>query len=639
MCGICGQIKRKGLVDRDMVARMQGHLIHRGPDDGGDFFTPQMGMAMRRLSIIDPTGGWQPLYNEDRSLVLIANGEIYNFVELREGLESRGHEFRTASDCETILHLYEEHGTDCVHSLRGMFAFALWDCRRRRMVLVRDRMGEKPLYLWERPGELFFASELRSLLSSGAVPFELDPGAVDLFFHYNYVPEPRTPVKGVRKLPAAHILTVDVDGWDVREQCYWRMEHAAPLSGDPVELIREELDRVTELVIRADVPVGVALSGGLDSSVIASLAREKYSDTMHAFCVGYTGRPACDERQDAKEFADHLGMPFHEAELSTSELVSVFPELCHHSDDPIADVSGFGYYAVSRLAREHNVPVILQGQGGDELFWGYAWVCNALRDAQLKNRLVSGDWKAAAHYLWPQWPDGLRKGQLWRWMTGVAGVRTGWRTYTRHRGEPREKLPFYDFFPEFASTSDYSDVFYGPAMQGQVAIDNAYQIFMVDQPWPDVDVLLTRLICQTYLLENGIAQGDRMSMASSIELRLPLVDYRFVETVVGLRKAQSDQSLPPKAWFRQAVSEDVPPWVMGRRKRGFEPPVVEWRAALSEAHGHCLSDGILSNAGIIDAGHLSTDETGEFPKETARSVMFAALVLELWARAMSEVVT
>jgi asparagine synthase (glutamine-hydrolysing) len=238
-------------------------LTHRGPDGAGEFQDQHVLLAMRRLSIIDLKTGWQPLYNEDRSLALVCNGEIYNFVELRERLESLGHRFTTNSDCETILHLYEEHGRDCVQHLRGMFAFALYDTKRKRLIVARDRMGEKPVYVYETDGRVFFASEMKAMLASGLVPFELDPGAINLYFHYQYVPEPLTPLKGVRKLDAACLLTIDVDPWRVEEHRYWRMEDAPPLEGDPAKLIREQLDTVGEIVIRSDVPVGISLSGGL----------------------------------------------------------------------------------------------------------------------------------------------------------------------------------------------------------------------------------------------------------------------------------------------------------------------------------------------------------------------------------------
>ncbi|HYP54376.1 MAG TPA: hypothetical protein VEQ42_12585, partial [Pyrinomonadaceae bacterium] len=238
MCGISGIISREGVTRGDLarVAAMSRALVHRGPDDSGAYDAAHVALASRRLSLIDLGGGRQPLYNEDRSLALVANGEIYNHAELRRRLEARGHRFTTGSDCEAVLHAYAEYGTACVEHLRGMFAFALWDGMRRRLVLARDPLGEKPLYLYERDGRLLFASEMKALLRSGEVPFELDPEAVDLFFHYQYVPEPRTALRGVRKLDAARLLVVEVEPWRVEERRYWRMEDAPPLGGDAPRL-------------------------------------------------------------------------------------------------------------------------------------------------------------------------------------------------------------------------------------------------------------------------------------------------------------------------------------------------------------------------------------------------------------------
>lgn len=366
MCGICGVVSAAPLTEteRAQVRAMNASLRHRGPDGAGEFVHARVALAMRRLSIIDLTGGGQPLFNEDRSLALIANGEIYNDLELRAGLIARGHSFRSGSDCETILHLYEDYGPDCVRHLRGMFAFALWDAGQRRLMLARDRMGEKPLYLVEHAGQLWFASELRALLTAGVAELSLDPNAIDHYFHFQYVPEPATPLQGVRKLDAAELCLVETDPWRICERRYWCMEDSPPLEGNPATRLRERLVEVSRLVVRADVPVGVALSGGLDSSAVAALAAVHYPGTLHAFSVGYPGRPASDERADARALAQHLELHYHEVELETSELVAHFPTLVDAQDDPIADIAGLGYASLSCRARECGVPVLLQGQGG-----------------------------------------------------------------------------------------------------------------------------------------------------------------------------------------------------------------------------------------------------------------------------------
>jgi len=623
------------MVDSRPVERMQESLHHRGPDGGGEYHHPHLVMAMRRLSIIDLAGGWQPLYNEDRSLVLIANGEIYNFIELRAELQDRGHNFSTGSDCETILHLYEDLGLDCVHKLRGMFVFALWDSKRKRLLLSRDRMGEKPLYLYERDGQIIFASELKALMLSGLVPFELDPVSIDLYFHYQYVPEPGTPIKNVRKLDAAHILTIDVAPWQVESTCYWRMEEAPPLEGNPAELIRAELETVSELVIRSDVPVGIALSGGLDSSAIAAMAFRKYPNTMHAFSVGYPGSPPYDERADARAFAEHLGMQFHEVELATDDMVAFFPELVYSRDDPIADISGYSYYAVMKLAREHNVPVMLQGHGGDELFWGYPWLRQAVHESSQKSALWRQGREALTEYLELKLPDQWTRRGLLEWAKSFAGLYSGWTRFQNHKVSSFERLVFYDLTPDFRMACDGIEDIFTQTFMKSLDGSSAYDPFTFKQPWPSVDILLTRLICQTYLTENGIAQGDRLSMASSVELRLPLVDHRLVETVIGLRKSQTDYRLPPKTWFKAAVDDVVPAWVLTRSKRGFAPPVHDWYQALFAAYGSLLENGYLVQAGVVRPESAKDLSCGPFPRGAITPLSFKALVLELWCRRLA----
>jgi asparagine synthase (glutamine-hydrolysing) len=634
MCGIAGAIATEPL-SRDTLCRvmsMNEQLVHRGPDGQGSFYEGPVALAMRRLSIIDLQGGQQPLFNEDRSIVLVANGEIYNHVELRAQLRSQGHHFKTGSDCEVIVHLYEQYGLDCVKHIRGMFAFALWDSRQRRLMLARDRMGEKPLYLYREGGVLYFASELKAIMAGGGIPLVLDPVAVDLFFYYGYVPDPLTPIQGIRKLPAAHVLTVDTESGEQHEWCYWRMEEAPPLDGDPVELIRAELESVSELIIRSDVPVGVALSGGLDSSGIAAMTSRKYPGSMHAITVGYGEKSRHDEREDAKALAEFLGMPFHPLELYAVDLAAFFPELIHWLDDPIADIAAFGSYSVMKAAKAHGISVMLQGHGGDELFWGYPWV----RQAAMQTRRKLEGWQAGGprflDYLaftmptyWNLW--GLRE-----WLKSGAGIRESWALYNRDRLSPREQTVFYDLTPDFRLARNEVQDMYSARFLDNLKDSQACNLFTVPLPWPQVDVLLTRLISQTYLLENGMALGDRLSMASSVELRLPFVDYRLVETVIGLRKATPDHTFPPKLWLREALKTVLPEWVTNRPKRGFTPPLREWHDALFAAHGEKLRDGFLVEAGVLrpESGLALSD--GPYPPEAGAPMSFKALTLELWCR-------
>lgn len=636
MCGIAGIITEAPTTAEDVacVRAANSRLTHRGPDGSGEFQDQHIMLAMRRLSIIDLDGGWQPLYNEDRSLALVANGEIYNFIELRQRLEEQGHRFNTNSDCETILHLYEEHGLDFVQHLRGMYAFALWDAKRQRLVLARDRMGEKPLYLYETDGRLVFASEMKALLASGVVPFELDPTAVNLYFHYQYVPEPMTPLKGVGKLDAACLITVDVNPWKIEEHRYWRMEDAPPIEGDPATLIREQLETVSEIVIRSDVPVGIALSGGLDSSAIAALAARKYPGTMHAFSVGYPGGLENDERADARALAEHLGMPFHDVELTTSDMVSFFPELVYLRDDPIADIAGFGYYSVMKLAREQNVPVVLQGQGGDELFWGYGWVQAAAHASARKLERANNPVGTLPRYMDLNLPGGLSRAQLGEWAYRLGGLRESWKSLRRDRSTSPDQMVFYDLVPDFRASMDQAQTLFTKSFGEEINGNTPTRLFTFARPWPNIDVTLTRLICDTYLRENGVTQGDRLGMASSIEMRLPLLDHRLVETVIGLRKAHTDVDQPPKAWFKASLKDVLPDDVINRRKRGFSPPVMEWHRAMFATYGESMLDGYLCQHDVLTKDSARELSLGPFPTDSTTPLSFKALVLEQWCRQM-----
>lgn len=622
MCGIAGIItKRAGPPHGESVAGMLAALVHRGPDGQGEYADEHVVMGMRRLSIIDLQGGWQPLYNEDKSLVLIMNGEIYNYIELTDELRKRGHTFSTHSDAEVILHLYEEEGIGCLRQLRGMFAFALLDKVQGQVFIVRDRMGEKPLYLHETADSIYFSSEMKSLLSAGCIPFDLDPAAVNDYFHYQYVPEPKTPLKAVRKLPRGHYLEIGLADWRLEERKYWDMEAAAPVEGEPTELVHNELDRICELLIRADVPVGVALSGGLDSSAIAVLAAKKYPGTMHAFSVGYPGRPANDERNDAKALADLLDMPFHEIELETADLVNHFEKMNFQRDDPIADISGFGYYSVNKTAREHGVPVLLQGQGGDEVLWGYQWVKDA---AEATASLTScGDRR-------PSFSRFVKTSlkNLFGWRAEAPPQRNGYRPI------------FHELAPDFSmALADVRNYYTEPFMQA-LGEASAYDLFTFDKPWSHSDILITRLICDTYLLGNGIAQGDRLSMANSVELRLPFVDYKLVELVIGLRKAHQDDPdylRFPKPWLRGAMKGILPDFIIERPKQGFAPPVIEWHNALFKAYGKYLDGGYLVQAGVLTEEAGAVLASGTFPKGAIAPISFKALVLEIWCREMQKV--
>ncbi|MEK6702822.1 MAG: asparagine synthase (glutamine-hydrolyzing) [Planctomycetota bacterium] len=639
MCGICGLIGNSPLAHEELerVRAANATLFHRGPDGDGELVVDRVMLAMRRLAIIDLTGGWQPLFNEDKSIAVVANGEIYNYPELRKDLESRGHKFRTGSDCENIIHAYEEYGLDFVHQLRGMFGFALYDANRRRVIIARDRMGEKPLYLFEKPGRILFASEMKAILATGLVKFELDPVAINDFFHFQYVPDPATAVVGVRKLPAGHMLIIDLEPWKVEQKCYWRMDDAPALTGDPKTLIREQLEQIGQLIIRSDVPVAVALSGGLDSSTVAALAAKNSPGQIHALSIGYAGRPHMDERARAKQLAEHLKMPFHDYEVRAEEVAEVFPERNFMRDDPIADISGHGYYALSRLARANNIPVLLQGHGIDELFWGYSWVRISVQAAMKRCGRMPTKLTDRFGYIRKLFPVGTQRRDLRNWAMHVGGMLMGWKSLRPLLGSGRDVVPFYNINEDFEMGRYASNRIFPDSFREKFTSRKPEDWFTVAQPWPDLGVLITKLICEMFLLENGINQGDRLGMAWAVELRLPFVDYRLVETAIGLRKASPDHMLGPKARFREVIKDLLPDWVLARPKTGFTPPSREWIGVLVGKYGENLANGYLVEKGILDPRWVRCATKHHSQVSAWPTTLYKMLVLEWWARGMSEI--
>jgi asparagine synthase (glutamine-hydrolysing) len=643
MCGIAGIFRASGgaEADRASLAAMLHCMAHRGPNGEGTFVDGPVTMGMVRLSIIDLAGGHQPLYNEDKLVALVCNGEVYNFVELRADLEARGHRFRTGSDLETLAHLYEDHGDDFVQHLRGMYAGALWDAKRQRLVVFRDRLGEKPLYLFEADGVVVFASELSTLMagsaSGGGIPPELDAAAISDYFHFAYPVEPLTPLKRVRKLPAGHLLVLERDAaGKVRstERCYWHLLDAPELDANPREAIEAQLNEVSRLIIRSDVPVGVALSSGLDSSLIALLAARAAKETgkgeIHAFTVGYKGRPECDERAEAKALAEHLGIPFHPIEIDEREMLDQFVDMVIARDDPIADISGQGYFAVARASRQAGVPVLLLGHGGDELFWGYPWVRDAVKETERKRRFRSSRAKGFLSY--SPFKSVAQMGGRRPWARSLGGLSHAWPTIRRDLRSPAGQGVFYDITPDFSRVAASADWLFTGDFLGAVAETPPHRWFTHESDPPRADLAATQQIIDIYLRENGFAQGDRLTMASSVEARLPLSDYRLAETVIGLRKRQRDDHLPPKHWLRQVMEDLLPPWVLTRPKRGFSPPTQTWVASLTARFGNLLPEGELVRRGILrpDAAERLVRE-GVQPGEIM-PLVFKAVVLEIWLR-------
>jgi asparagine synthase (glutamine-hydrolysing) len=645
MCGIAGVISRVPLTNGDIAAIRAANraMNHRGPDGAGEFLggsspgnRAHLFMAMRRLSIIDLAFGQQPLRNEDNSLALIANGEIYNYVELRSGLESNGHNYRTGSDCESILHLYEQHGLEFVHHLRGMFAFALWDQSRRRLVLGRDRMGEKPLYVHSTGDSIMFASEMKVLLATGRIDFELDPAAVHDYMHYGWIPEPATAVRGIRKLPAGHLMTIELDGWQVREFPYWDLLDTPAVVGDPGELIRAELDSVASIVVRSDVPIGVALSGGVDSSLVAAMAARHSHSEVHAFSVGYTGRPVQDERNAARAWAEKLGQPFHEIEIAPADMVDGFARLNFLRDDPIADIAGFGYLALSERASAEGCKVLLQGQGGDELFWGYPWSVRAVDHSERK---VRGAPINPLQELYAQLPRRLARPQLVRLAFLFGGLLKGWRQLAPGSTSPARRLVLYDLTDTYQMAVHAVESTYTDEFARRVGEHDPGSFFDRNLDTERVDLQVLDRLCAGYLRENGLAQGDRLSMANSVELRLPLLDYRLAELVVGLQKTSPAFRLAPKQWLRDASTQWLPDEIFSRQKLGFNPPVSAWTESLRERYRDELCEGFLVSNRVLDEAAAQKLCQPASRVGCMNDLFIKYLCLEFWCRAMLDSTT
>ena len=592
MCGISGIVERRGAPDLGALRLMHDSLIHRGPDASGTYTEGPVALAHNRLSIIDLAGGDQPLFSDNNELVLIANGEIYNYREIKAGLGSE-YQFKTQSDCEVILPLYEKYGRDCVKHLRGMFAFALWDNKRKTLLLARDRMGEKPIYFCASEQRLLFASELRSLLNSGVVERQLDPAQIVRYFRYQYVPEPDTPFAQIKKLPAAFTLELSYADWDLKVERYWSPWTVEPIADSPEVVLREALEDAIKSSMVSDVPIGLSLSGGVDSSLLACVMRKHSNEELHAISVGYPDADFVDERPQARALAQKLEINFHDVELSDSEMIESFPDVCALKDDPIGDISGFNYYAIMRRAQEAGIKVMIQGHGVDELCWGYGWVQKAVSVNE---------------------PKGIAK--IWAKIRAKSGHRFQMfelQPFTRWVMEHRSNIFNKEFLDRSGWRNDLSESDYGAITMR-------------------ADLEVTRLIMEYYLLGNGITQGDRLSMANGVESRLPFVDHKFVEHVVGLRKHARDDHLPAKYWLKKSTEDLLGEEILNRPKKGFAPPGVRWQKALRETYGKELQNGILVTHGIIAPEAARKFAMPNIADASEAIVSRLAIVLEYWAR-------
>lgn len=568
MCGICGILysDQERQVDRSVLESMNGQITHRGPDESGFYVAGNVGIAMRRLSIIDLQSGQQPVTNEDGSVWLVYNGEIYNHAELRRQLEERGHQYRSHSDTETIVHLYEEYGQECVKYLRGMFAFALWDSRRRTLFVARDRLGIKPLYFLNQDGQFLFASEIKALLVHPGMRAEFNRHALPEFLAFGYLAGSRTMFEGIQKLLPGHTLEVDENGktqiaayWDVPQ---WTKEktHSEKYY---VQGYRELLEEAVASHLMSDVPLGMFLSGGLDSSTIAALMSKIRKEPIETFAVGY-GEEAYSELRYARIVADHIGSVHHEVRVSRDEFFEALPKLVWHEDEPIVWPSSVSLYFVSRLARE-RVKVVLTGEGSDETLAGYARYAWTIWNSRF-DRIYRGLMPSVAR-------RGIREQLGASSRLGANLRRRLQHTFLGRNGESWTSFYFDNFYSAFPE-NDQQDLLVDP---GQYNLDSAYGDVL--RYWQDSNGdMLDRLLytdIKTYLVELCMKQ-DQMSMAASIESRVPFLDHVLVEFASSIPARFKIRGMTGKHILKEGVRDLLPESIIHRRKVGFSTPLASW---------------------------------------------------------------
>ena len=622
VCGIFGVIRASGITegDRDTFQRLGDQLRHRGPDGNGYIDTDTSLLGMHRLSIMDTLHGWQPFWSEDHRIGVLGNGEIYNAASLRALLIDRGHDIRSGSDMAVIPHLYEEFGLDFVHSLRGMFALAVVDLTRNSLMLVRARMAEKPLYFTAGQGAFWFASEQTALVKSGVSSPQLDIQAFTSYLQHGFCPEPNSLIAGINSVRAGELLTVNLQTLTYECDQYWSPLRFVGNNQMSARDLRDIVSDAVTVATTSDVNVGVALSGGLDSSLVAALAHRS-GTALQAFSVGYPSSEN-DESNDALAFAEQLGIPFHRVEIDSSGIGKEYARICAARDEPIADLAGPGLSAVASLARNEGVPVLLTGLGGDELFWGYEWVRNL---AGWVNRYLESGAEILNRYL-PTSPPSGRQGRV-DWLLSFAGLRTEreLRNFMslRNGAAPNLPLPLYEFqYGHRAATRAITDL----------GLELPAPEFWLSTDGSDVFADYLNALFSTYLRTNGLTQVDRLSMAHSVESRVPLVDHKIVEAVMGASLSHNPLAQPPKFLLKEAAEGILPASILNRPKRGFTPPVREWLRAIWKENADALSMTATSELlGLPVDALVATVRKPLHAHGQVNQLALRLITLELWA--------
>jgi asparagine synthase (glutamine-hydrolysing) len=620
MCGIAG------FMDTDLsspqradhafstVHAMCDVIRHRGPDDEGIHVENGVGLGMRRLSIIDLSTGHQPIHNEDETIWIVFNGEIYNYRELRRELETAGHQFYTSSDTETIVHGYEEWGEAAFGRLRGMFGIAIWDRRQRTLLLARDRAGIKPLHYTMRGDRLYFGSEIKSLIAAGAVEREIDPEALDHYLSFLYVPRDRAIFKGVRKIPPGHYLTFKDGRLDVHQ--HWQIGTAEPFRGtadQAAHALESVLSDAVESHMVSDVPLGAFLSGGVDSSIVVGLMARASSRPVKTFSIGFD-EPQFDELEHARGVAAHFGTDHHEFVVRPDGL-SILDRLIEHFDEPFADSSAIPTWYVSEMARRH-VTVVLSGDGGDELFGGYDRYLPHPRVARFDNLPLPGK-RQVASMVWPLLPHGTRG-----------------KNFLRHvaRSDNGRYLDSIAFFQP-----DEKHALYSTDMQRLLGKNRAEDLLALH--FSRFDALpphsrMMRFDFETYLPEDVLTKVDRMSMAHSIESRVPLLDNEVIEFASTLPASLKIANGRRKHVLKEAGSRLLPREILDRRKQGFGVPLGVWfQGGLTEVFSDVLRSPTTRQRGYFASAFVDRIVNEHLSGRRDHTLrLWQLLVFELWHR-------
>lgn len=627
MCGICGifNLNLDPVAQPERIGPMTARLVHRGPDSEGRFARPCLALGVRRLKIIDLETGDQPLANETGSVTLVYNGEIYNFRELRQQLLERGHKFRTHSDGEVIAHLYEEKGPDCLKDLNGMFAIALWDDDHRRLLLARDRAGEKPLYYWHGGDTLVFASEIKSLLEYPDVPRQPDFEGWSQYFFHGYIPAPRSAFRDIRKLPAAHRLTVESGRISIDP--YWRLSdhlrspHAPAVNRrDEEGLVLELRERVRQAAVSrlvSDVPLGVFLSGGVDSSTLVALMSELAPGQVNSFSVSFAER-SFNEQPYSTQVARRFRTRHHVLEANTRNLREALETMADHLDEPLADPAVLPTYLISRFARS-EITVALSGEGSDELFGGYpTYVGTRLADLYLRL------------------PRVLRRGvvePLGKRLPVSPGA-VPWGLFVRRFLAQAERPAAERHLTWFGMIApDELDQLLAAGWTGPRAAVFAALERVLEGAQPENALAATLYLdFRTYLEDDLLVKVDRASMACSLEMRTPFLDHRLMEFAARLPASLKLRRLQLKYILKKAVEPWLPREIVYRQKRGFSVPIAGWmRAELGSLLDEKLNPEKLRRQGWFDPAFVTRLlEEHRSGRADHRKALWTLLCFELW---------